>query len=299
MTSASPAPRPTPIPLRPTPRVVPRVEWRAVVHVALLLFFAVIFIVPLLVMIASAFKADELQLMQEIGTWKAIIPSTPSLQNFVDVFRRMRFLRFALNSIIVVTGIIAGGLLVNSMMAYALARLRFRGRRLLLTLIVAMMIMPFEGIAIPLLMLVNRLGWIDSYHVQIVPFLAHPFSIFLFYQFFIGIPREFDEAALVDGASRARVYWSIILPLSRPVIATVSILQALEYWGAFLWPLMVTRGETYRPLTVAIQTFFGQYPRDWGDTMAFATMMTVPVLILFLAFQSWFIQSLTSSGLKG
>lgn len=299
MMRAPAVPTLTPWPVAKPRRSMPRMAWQAALHYALLVFFAVIFLGPLLVMIVSALKADELQLMKEIGTWKAFVPSTPSLKNFVDVFRRMPFLRFAMNSVTVVAGIVAGGLIVNSMMAYALARLRFRGRRLLLSVILGLIIIPFEGIAIPLLLLVNRLGWIDSYHVQIVPFIAHPFSIFLFYQFFIGIPRELDEAALVDGASRARVFWSIILPLSRPVIATVSILQALEYWGAFLWPLMVTRVETYRPLTVAIQTFFGQYPRDWGDTMAFATMMTVPVLLLFLAFQGWFIQSLSSSGVKG
>lgn len=273
--------------------------WEAVFHYALLGFFAAIFLGPLVVMIVSAFKDDELRLLKELGTWKAFVPTAPSLQNFADVFRRMPFHRFLLNSLVVVAGIVGGGLVVNSMIAYALARLRFPGRRLLLSLIVGLIIIPFEGIAVPLLLEVNRLGWIDSYHVQILPFVAHPFSIFLFYQFFIGIPKEFDEAARVDGANRGRIYWSIILPLSRPVIATISILQALEYWGAFLWPLMVTRGETYRPLTVAMQTFFGQYPRDWGDSMAFATMMTVPVLLIFIAFQRWFIQSLSSSGVKG
>lgn len=276
-----------------------RLAWAAALHYAALVFFAAIFLGPLLVMVVSAFKDDELRLLKEVGTWKAFVPAAPSLQNFVDVFRRMPFHRFLLNSLVVVAGIVVGGLVVNSMIAYALARLRFPGRALLLSLIVGLIIVPFEGIAVPLLLVVNRLGWLDSFHVQILPFIAHPFSIFLFYQFFAGIPKEFDEAARVDGASRGRIYWSIILPLSRPVIAAVSILQALEYWGAFLWPLMVTRGETYRPLTVAMQTFFGQYPRDWGDTMAFATMMTVPVLLLFIAFQSWFIQSLSSSGVKG
>lgn len=273
--------------------------WRGVFHYVLLILYAALFLGPLLVMIVSAFKDDELRLLKEVGTWRAFVPSAPSLQNFGDVFRRMPFHRFLLNSLVVVSGIVFGGLLVNSMMAYALARLHFAGRRFLLSVVVGLIVIPFEGIAIPLLLEVNRLGWIDSYHVQIVPFVAHPFSIFLFYQFFIGISREFDEAARVDGATRWRIYWSIILPLSRPVIATVAILQALEYWGAFLWPLMVTRGESYRPLTVAIQTFFGQFPRDWGDTMAFATMATIPVLLLFIAFQRWFIQTLSASGIKG
>ncbi len=268
-------------------------------HMLLLLFFAFVFLAPLWIMWVSSLKADEFQLLTEMGTWRIFVPSHPSLQNYFDVFRRMPFQRFFLNSTIIVTSIVAAGSVVNSMAGYALARMRWLGRGLVLSLIVSLIIIPFEGVAIPLLLIVNRLGWLDSYRVQIIPFIAHPFSIYLFYQFFIGIPKDFDEAALVDGASRLRIYWNIILPLSKPVLATVAILQFLEYWGAFLWPLMVTRGFEYRPLTVGMQTFFGQWPREWGDIMAFATMMTIPTLVLFLAFQRWFIQSVASAGVKG
>lgn len=276
-----------------------RQKWSSVLHYALLAAVALVFLGPLSVMVVSSLKADELQLLQEMGSLRAFVPSSPSLQNYLDVFGRMPFHRFLLNSLVVVSGIVASGLFVNSLMGYALARLRWRGRNLALALVIALMIIPFEGIAVPLLLLVNRFGWIDSYHVQILPFIAHPFSIFLFYQFFIGIPKDFDEAALVDGAGRARIYWNVIVPLSRPVFATVAILQFLEYWSAFLWPLMVTRGFEYRPLTVGMQAFFGQWPREWGDIMAFASMMSVPVLIVFVFFQRWFIQSVGSSGVKG
>jgi ABC-type sugar transport system, permease component len=277
-----------------------RVRWlTGGLHLILLLFFAFIFLSPLWIMWVSSLKADEFRLLTEMGSWRIFVPSHPSLQNYFDVFHRMPFQRFFLNSLVIVTSIVAAGSLVNSMAGYALARLRWLGRGLILGIIVSLMIIPFEGVAIPLLLIVNRLGWIDSYKVQIIPFIAHPFSIYLFYQFFIGIPKDFDEAALVDGASRLRIYWNIILPLSKPVLATVAILQFLEYWGAFLWPLMVTRGFEYRPLTVGMQTFFGQWPREWGDIMAFATMMTVPTLLLFVAFQRWFIQSVASTGVKG
>ena len=147
--------------------------------------------------------------------------------------------------------------------------------------------------------MVNRFGWLDSYHVQIIPFIADAFSIFLFYQFFIGLPKDLDEAALVDGASPFRIYTSIIVPLSKPVFATVAILQFLTRWGDFLWPLMVTRGEDYRPLPVAIQQFFSQDPKVWGDIFAFSAMITIPVLIVFLLFQKWFVQSVATSGVKG
>lgn len=141
--------------------------------------------------------------------------------------------------------------------------------------------------------------WLNTYHVQILPFIAEPFSIFLFYQFFIGIPKDFDEAAYVDGAGPFRIYWQIILPLSRPVFATVAILKFLQFWSFYLWPLMVTRGDDYRPLMVGMDFFQTQLPIKWGSIMAYAAMVTVPVLITFLLFQKWFVQSVSSSGVKG
>jgi multiple sugar transport system permease protein len=187
-----------------------------------------------------------------------------------------------------------------------LARLRFKGKGVLLGVVIALIIIPFEAVAIPLLVLVNKLPWfggattwLDSYHVQIIPFIADAFSIFLFYQFFINIPKELEEAALVDGASLFCIFWRIVLPISKPIFATVAILQALASWNRFMWPLMVTRGVDVRPLTVGIQTFFGQDPRLWGDLMAFASMITIPVLIVFLLFQKWFVQSVASTGIKG
>jgi multiple sugar transport system permease protein len=191
------------------------------------------------------------------------------------------------------------GLVINSLIGYALARLRFKGQSFVLAVIVALIIIPIEAVVIPMLLMVNRFGWLDSYHVQIIPFIADAFSIFLFYQFFIGLPKDLDEAALVDGASPFRIYTSIIVPLSRPVFATVAILQFLTRWGDFLWPLMVTRGVEYRPLPVAIQQFFSQDPKVWGDIFAFASMITIPVLIVFLLFQKWFVQSVATSGVKG
>jgi multiple sugar transport system permease protein len=221
------------------------------------------------------------------------------LQNYRDVFTQMPFQRFMLNSVFIVGTIVIFGLTINSLIAYALARLRFTGRNILLSVIIALIIIPLEAVVVPLLLIVNRFGWLESYHVQIIPFIADPFSIFLFYQFFIGLPKDMEEAALVDGASLFGIYWRIILPLSKPVFATVAILQFLLHWNDFLWPLMVTRAEAYRPLMVAIQQFFSQDPKVWGDIMAFASMITIPVLIVFLLFQKWFVQSVATSGVKG
>ncbi|MFC2042848.1 carbohydrate ABC transporter permease [Chloroflexota bacterium] len=271
---------------------------------SLLAFF---FIFPIWFMLVSSFKTNEMQITADMSKLSAFIPyGELGLDNYYEVFAQMEFGRLMFNSTFIMLATVLIGLLINSMIAYALARLDYTGRGVVLGVIVALIIVPFEAIAIPLLMLVNNLPWfggattwLDSYHVQIIPFIADAFSIFLFYQFFINIPKELEEAALVDGASKLRIYWSIILPLSKPIFATVAILQALANWNRFMWPLMVTRGIDYRPLTVGMQTFFGQDPRIWGDLLAFASMITIPVLIVFLIFQRWFVQSVASTGIKG
>jgi multiple sugar transport system permease protein len=268
---------------------------------------AIFFLFPIVFMFVSSIKNDEMQVMADMSTLYAFVPRGDlGLQNYYDVFQYLEFARLLFNSTFIMVMTVLSGLIVNSLIAYALARLRFRGRELLLAVIIALIIVPFEAVAVPLLLLVNRLPWfggattwLDSYHVQIIPFIADAFSIFLFYQFFINIPKDLEEAALVDGASLFRIYLTIILPLSRPIFATVAILQALANWNRFMWPLMVTRGVEVRPLTVGMQAFFGQDPRVWGDLMAFASLITIPVLIVFLLFQKWFVQSVASTGIKG
>jgi multiple sugar transport system permease protein len=267
----------------------------------------VFFLFPIVFMLVSSIKNNETQVMKDMSTLYAFVPRGElGLENYRNVFEELSFGRLMRNSVFIVGMMVGGGLVINSLMAYALARLRFRGRKLLLGLIVALIIIPFQAVAVPLLLLVNQLPWfggattwLDSYHVQIIPFVADAFSIFLFYQFFIGIPKDLEEAALVDGAGLLRIFWNVIIPLSRPVFATVAILQFLSHWGDFLWPLMVTRGEDYRPLTVGMQQYFGLDPKIWGDIMAFGAMITIPVLIVFLLFQKWFVQSVASTGIKG
>jgi multiple sugar transport system permease protein len=272
-------------------------------HAALTAFF----LFPLLFMVVSAFKSDEAQLLRDMGSLRAFIPCGEiSLRNFARVLQDSWFPRALFNSVFTVSVTVTLGILVNSLLAYALARFRFPGRRLVLAAVVALIIIPFETIAVPLLVLVNQLpwfggvrGWLDSYQVQIIPFIAHAFSVYLFYQFFAALPRDLEEAALMDGAGRLRIYWSIVLPLSRPVLATVAVLQFLARWGDLLWPVLAVRGERYATLPLAMQAFFGQYPRHWGEVMAFATMATLPTLVLFLACQRWFVRSAVSSAIKG
>jgi len=271
-----------------------------ILNYSLLIVVALFFLFPIVFMFVSSIKNNETQIIRDMSSISAFIPyGELGLKNYFDVFKQMPFGRFMFNSVFIVGSTVLTGLVLNSMIAYALARLRFKGRGLILSVIIALIIIPTEVVVIPLLLMVNRIGWLDSYQVQIVPFIVDAFSIFLFYQFFIGLPKSLDEAAKIDGANPFQVYWKIIVPLSKPVFATVAILQFLFRWGDFLWPLMVTRGYEYRPLPVAIQQFFSQDPKVWGDIFAFASMVTIPSLIIFLLFQKWFLRSVASSGIKG
>ncbi len=271
---------------------------------ALLVLF---FVFPLLFMVVSAFKTDEAQLLRDMASFRAFLPvGDIGWAHFAQVLGNTNFLRALANSVFVVGATVVLGVYVNSMLAYALARLDFAGRGVLTAAMVSLIIVPFEAIAVPLLLLVNQLpwvdgasGWLDSYHVQIIPFVANAFSVFLFYQFFIALPQDLEDAARMDGASHWRIYWSIVLPLSKPVIATVVVLQFLARWGDLLWPVMVVRGPHYETLPLAMQTFFGQFPRQWGPVMAFAVMTTLPTLAVFVLFQRWFVRSAISVAIKG
>ena len=282
---------------------------RNVLVTALRIVLALAFGLPLLFMIISSFKPDN-QIFADLTSIRAFLPvGELSLDNYFGVFERVPFAQFLINSVIITVCTVAFGLLVNSMAAFALSRIKFRGQKVILGIILATLIVPFETMALPLLWWVNKLpyfdvvngfsqGWLDSYQVQIVPFVANAFSIFLFYQYFDSIPKELDEAATVDGAGWFRIYWSVVMPLAGPAVATVAILTFLPAWNQYLWPLMVVQSEELRPAMVGIDYFF-QLNVSWGQMMAYASIITVPVLIMFVAFRRSFINSIASSGVKG
>lgn len=264
---------------------------------------AAVVLAPLFLMFATSFKGDEQQILRDLGNARAfwVLPQDMSLTNFREVLGNTTFpvLRYMWNSGIIVASIVGIGIFVNSLAAFVLSRMQFEGRNLVIAFVIALIIIPMESVALPLLLMVAKINQVDTLKAQIIPFIAHPFSIFLFYQFFSSIPKDLDEAAYVAGASRLRTYWSIIMPLSLPTIATVAILQSLEYWNAYLWPLMVTRGSDARPVSLALAQFFGTPPPIWGDVMAFSVLMSLPILAVYFAFQRWFIQSAIGSGIKG
>jgi multiple sugar transport system permease protein len=264
----------------------------------LLAVLAVIFLIPVAVMVFGSFKADD-RVLLEAGHLRSLIPAGFSWFNYQDVLARAPFLHYLFNSAFISACVVTGGLLVNSLAGYAFARLQWPGRDRVLLAVIALMILPLEAIAVPLFYEVTLFGWRDTYLVQIVPFIANAFSIYLFYTFFLGLPRELEEAARIDGAGPVRIFFRIVAPNAKPVFATVAILTFLTQWGAFLWPLMVTHSEAVRPLPLGIATFYTLPPLQWGDIFAFGVMMVAPVLLIFILFQRWFVQGVATTGVKG
>ncbi|TPG37987.1 carbohydrate ABC transporter permease [Sphingomonas koreensis] len=279
---------------------------------ALMVLLALIFIFPFLFMLSASFKTND-AIFADLQSLRALLPvGALTGANYADVFGRGHIGHFLMNSVLITVITVVSGLLVNSLAAFGLARLEWRGKQAALAVLVVLLVIPFEAITVPLMLLVAKLpglaltgdglivtrSWLNTLYVQIFPFIANAFSIFLFYQFFRDIPKDFDEAAYIDGATPLQVYRHVILPSSAPVFATVAILQALAMWNQYLWPVITVPGEAARPLMVGMQQFFGR-TTQWGEVMAYASVITVPVLIAFIVFQRWFVRSVVGSGVKG
>ena len=270
---------------------------------------AVIFIFPLVFMVMSSLKPDA-QLLRDTASIRAFLPAGDiSLDNYAAAFRRAPVALFIFNSILVTGITVAASLFLGSLAGFAFAFLNWRGRDLVLSNILATLIVPFETIAIPLLLEVNNLpwigwdglhtGWLNSYHVQIIPWIGDGLTVFLFVQYFKDLPRELIDAARIDGANWFQVYRRVIMPISGPVIATAAILKFLMmYSQQYLWPLLVTQSEEYRPVMVGLQYFF-QLNVAWGEVMAYLTIITLPVLVFYVFLQRSFIASIAATGIKG
>ena len=281
---------------------------RLVVRYVVLSLIAVIFVFPLVFMVVSSLKPDQ-QLLADTASLRAFLPvGDISLDNYWAAFRRAPVALFVMNSVIITGVTVALSLFFCSTAAFAFVFVNWKGRDLILSIILATLIVPFETIAIPLLLISSKLpwigldgvtvGWLNSYRVQIIPFIVDGLTVFLFVQFFKDLPSELIEAARVEGASWFQIYRRIVMPLSGPVLATAAILKFLAMYNQYLWPLMVVQEEGYRPVMVGLQYFF-QLNRAWGEIMAYLSLITVPVLAFYLYLQKAFIASIASTGVKG
>lgn len=270
-----------------------------------MLLLAAFFLFPFWVMAVGSLKPEKIIFDDLKSVLWAFIPRDFTLANYIYIFNRIQFLTYFKNTIVIVIATILSGLVVNSMIAFALARLRWQGKKLIIGAVLALTIVPLETIVVPLLMVTNKLpwfngatSWLDSLHVQIIPFICDAFSIFLFYQSFIQIPKDYDEAAIMDGANPFVIYSRIIVPLARSTFVAVAIIQLIFLWSAYLWPLMVTRTEAFRPLTLGITYLYNMDIR-WGPILAYATLSNLPSVLLFIVFQRMFLRSIASGSVKG
>jgi multiple sugar transport system permease protein len=251
-------------------------------------------VAPFLWMLLASFK-DLGEILQYPPTW---IPQRIILDNFVNAFQAAPFGRFYFNSLFVASAVTLGQLFTCSLAAYAFARLQFPGRDILFYIFLGTMMVPGQVTMIPGFMVLHWLGWIDTYAALIVPGLASAFGTFLLRQFFLTIPRDLEDAAAIDGCSRFGVLWRIILPLSRPALATLAIFTFMGVFNDFLWALIVVSSEDLKTVQLGLAIFRDRYQTDWGQLMAASVTATMPILLVFFFAQKYFIRGITLSGLK-
>ena len=227
-----------------------------------------------------------------------LIPHHPTLDNFVYVFTQVDFLRYLWNTFFVSAAVTIVALFFHSMAGYALARLRFPGRDAIFLAMFATFLISLPVIIVPLFILARTLGLLDSYAGLIIPSIFNAFGIFLLRQFYLAVPKELEEAALIDGAGYFRIYWSIMLPISRPILSALAILFFLANWNSFLWPLTITSDQDLWLVQVAIANFHQQYNGAWNYIMAASTVVAVPTIAMFVVFQRQIVESIKTSGIK-
>lgn len=257
------------------------------------------FIAPIIYMVVSSLKTDT-QIVKDMSTFNAFLPTGKlTLANFADVIHKVKFFHFLKNSTIIAIISVSLSTIINAMIGYALGLLNFRGKKLLISMIIAFSIIPTEAVIINRFMVVNQLNLINTYLGLALPNVGYAMYIFLYYNHFKGMPRELMEAANIDGLKYGGIFWRIMLPLSKPICATVIIMSFIRSWGDLLWPTLVTRDESFRTLPMALRALSSDVYVFWGQIFAFATLMTLPIFLIFLLFQKQFVSSLTSSGIKG
>ena len=257
-----------------------------------------IFVSPLIWMVASSLK-PEAEIFKNLNSLSTFIPSNASFDNYLEVFQRIDMWKYVLNSLFYVFVIIVLDLIVNSICGYALAKFEFRGKNALLTLVISLMVFPAEAIMLPLYREVADFGWINSWAGLIVPFIAKCFSIYMFRQFFLDIPNDLLEAASIDGCGPIKTFFRVVMPISGTVYATIFILDFVAHWNDFMWPLLVVTGEEKRTIQLAIQTFFGSKPINYAPIMASLTISAIPMLIMFIVLQKYYVEGIASTGIKG
>jgi multiple sugar transport system permease protein len=257
-------------------------------------FVEAVTVFPFILMVLNSLKTNA-----EVSAYPpSLFPSRLAWHNYVEVFTSVPFGRYFANSFFVATSVTVLALLFHSMAAYSLARLRFPGRKIWFGIILGTLMVPFAITLIPTFIIVRSLGWLNTYWALIIPAIFNAFGIFLLRQFYLGLPAELEEAARLDGASAARIFWYIAVPLSRPILATLGVLSWLANWNSYLWPLVVCQTQNMKVIQVGIASFAGEHTTDWQLIMAGSTIAAVPCLLLYAFMQRYLVEGVKLSGLK-
>lgn len=265
-----------------------------------LIFMAIMALFPIFFSLSASLRTQE-DLFASMYPFsiKSLLPSKVTMENYIGIFKEYNFIRPIMNTIIVTACTIVFGCLINSVAAFALSAFNFKGKRLIIMLIMISFMVPFEAIAIPTYSVVNNLGMIDKYSGMIVPAIADGLVVFLFMQFFKDFQPSILEAARVDGASWIRIYFKIIMPLCVPVIITAGLMVFMNQWNSYLWPLLVARSQEIRTIQIALNEFRGERFINWAYIYAGSMISAVIPIALFLPLQKYFVEGITAGGVKG
>lgn len=258
----------------------------------------IIFVSPLIWMISASLKPES-QIFANMNSLKTFFPVSASFNNYIEVFTRMNLSQVFKNTLLYIALILVLDLLVNSMCGYALAKFEFKGKGAIMNLVVALMVLPMEAIMLPLYIEMSQLGWVNTLVALVIPFVAKCFSIYMFRQFFCDIPDDLIEAAAIDGCRPAGTFFKIVMPISKTVYATVFILDFVAHWNDFMWPFLVMTGEDKRTIQLAVQSFFGTQPVHYSAIMAALVISAIPMIIMFIFMQKYYVEGIASSGIKG
>jgi ABC-type glycerol-3-phosphate transport system permease component len=271
-------------------------RWRTFLATALVWGVAVLFLVPFLWMISSSLKPNY-QIFEVPPRW---IPNPPQWDNYSEALTTLPFDRYMVNTAIITALTIVGHVVSCTLIAYAFARLRAPGRDVLFLVVLATMMLPYPVTMVPLYVLFKQLGWINTFLPLTVPaFFGSAFYIFLLRQFFLTIPPDFEDAAIIDGANTLQILWRVILPLSMPAVATVAIFTFQAAWNDFLAPLIYLQKPELYTVTLGLQFFRSTYTTNWAYLMAASLVTSLPVIVVFFLAQRYFIEGITLSGVKG
>lgn len=261
---------------------------------------AIIMFLPIIWIITGGFKT-----LTEFTTSSDILPKKTTLENFQYIFNNSNIFLYVRNTVLLMIGTTAGTLLSSSLVAYPLARMDFRGKNIIFTVIIMTMMIPNIALIIPQYIMFGKIGWLDSLLPMIVPaFFAYPYNVFLFRQYFRSIPKELDESATIDGCNKVQIFFKVLAPLSKPTYATIGVLSCVFWWNELTQPVFYINSDQWRTLTIALMTSYmytsgNAFVINWPSIMAVSTLMIIPPMLLYIFGNKFLVGGIKTTGLKG